>query len=176
MLDALTLVLAKLAALPVALKAAVGIAAATAAIGTAGVLPPAAHDTPDGPDSGAVQTVDQDDTDADEAEGATDDANDDADDAAEATDEGAGRPTDAPVLPDAAAFGQSVAQDARDGGVDGQEVAELAKANGDANRPADVGPSAAPVVPTVPPQAETGLATATAASGHEVPVGPAGRP
>lgn len=140
MLEIVTGLLAKLAALGVAAKTTAGLTAAAAAVaaaGATGVLP----DLPEQADRGTVEQV----TEVAEV------------DDVEAPDTGL---VETPEAPDdevkgepapQASFGQGVAEDARDGGVVGSEIAEQARQQGtdrrgDAGRPAEL-----------PEQASTGV-------------------
>src|SRR5690606_15084040 len=137
---ALTAVLAKLAGLNAAGKAAVGLAVATGAVGAAAGVPAVIE-----PETVVVEeTTTEDETVVEDEvvveDVVTDEVSDEVvEDGTEETEDVVAdedEDTDEKELPEAASFGQSVAADARDGGVDGQEIAARAHERNEARKAA----------------------------------------
>ncbi len=147
--------LAKIAGLGTAGKAAVGLAVAAGVVGAAAAVPAMAAPSNDSVPTPSV-SVSADPT-TEPTESPT------AELTSEPTETPTAEPTESPRpspsdLPSAAAFGQSVAADARDGGVDGQMISQEAHVRnqvrdtaGDVKHPDNAAPKPVPTAPVALP-------------------------
>lgn len=192
----LAAVVAKLAALSIPAKAAVGVAVAAGAVGG---VPVVAHQLvrPTEPEVALTQEAEPDtaeaaveDVDATPTGSPTDPVAEEPDEVPADEDGEEGDPTDdptetpvdplaeqpvEPVLPESSSFGRSVAADAQDGGVDGREIAEQARVKPDAQQP-ERSRDAAPVQPAVPAPARPTAPAPTSSAPTEADVAPVSTP
>lgn len=147
--------LAKIASLGTAGKAAVGLTVAAGVVGAAAAMPAMAESSNDSVPTPSVSVAAEPTTEPTEGPTAEPTSEPSETPTAEATESPRPSPSD---LPSAAAFGQSVAADARDGGVDGHVISQEAHARNqardiarDVEHPDNAAPKPVPTAPVAMP-------------------------